>query len=67
VFLVVGAAAVLVPFPERQGVTGLLVELPRGLTVGVLALMMLRGLAGRADAGRPASSATQVRTPVVAG
>ncbi len=49
-FLVVGALAVMVPVPERQGLTGLLVELPRGLTVGVLALMMLRGL--RRDGAR---------------
>jgi hypothetical protein len=42
-FLVVGALAVMVPFPEREGFTGLLVELPRGLTVAVLGLMILRG------------------------
>lgn len=66
-FLVVGAVAVMVPFPEREIVTGLLVELPRGLTVGVLAVLMLRALAGGADSERPASSPTPVRTPVATG
>ncbi|MEH3032869.1 MAG: hypothetical protein PGN07_02225 [Aeromicrobium erythreum] len=50
-FLLVGAVALLVPIPERQGWTGLLVELPRGTTVAVLGLLMLRGL-------RPATAAT---------
>lgn len=38
----VGAVAVMVPFPEREGFTGLLVELPRGLMVAVLAMQILR-------------------------
>lgn len=45
VFLLVGALALLVPFPERQGITGLLIELPRGITVGTLGVLMLRALA----------------------
>lgn len=43
-FLLIGAVAVMVPFPERQGFSGLLIELPRGTMVGVLGLMMLNGL-----------------------
>ena len=46
-FLVVGAALLLVPFPEVPGVSGALVEVPRGLAVGVLAIQMLRELAVR--------------------
>ena len=48
----VGAIAVMLPFPEHEGFTGLLVELPRGLMVGALGLMMLRGTR-RAAVDRP--------------
>ncbi len=40
---VVGALAVMVPFPEREVLTGLLVELPRGTMVAVLGLLVLQG------------------------
>lgn len=43
-FLVLGAVATTVPFPEVPGLTGLLIELPRGLTVGVLGVLVLRSL-----------------------
>lgn len=39
---VAGALALLVPFPEHEGFTGLLVELPRGLLVAGLAVLILR-------------------------
>jgi hypothetical protein len=44
VLTVVGAVAVMVPFPEREVLTGLLVELPRGTMVATLAVLMLRAL-----------------------
>lgn len=40
---VAGALALFVPFPEHEGLTGLLVELPRGLLVAGLGLTILRG------------------------
>lgn len=43
IFAIVGALAVMVPFPEREVLTGLLVELPRGTLVAVLGLLVLRG------------------------
>lgn len=43
-FLLVGAAATFVPFPEVPVLTGLLIEVPRGLTVAVLGVLLLRGV-----------------------
>lgn len=47
VVLVVGALLLFVPFPERPVLTGLLVELPRGLAVASLGVLIQRRLASR--------------------
>lgn len=43
-FLVLGALATFVPLPEVPVLTGLLIEVPRGLTVAALGVMVLRSL-----------------------
>ncbi|MBS2936282.1 hypothetical protein KDN32_00825 [Nocardioides sp. J2M5] len=42
VLVVAGALALVVPFPERPGLTGLLVELPRGTMAATLGVLMWR-------------------------
>lgn len=46
-FLLAGSVLLFLPIPERPVLTGLIVELPRGLTVAALGLLVLRGLAAR--------------------
>jgi hypothetical protein len=46
-FLALGAALLLVPFPEVPVLSGIQVEVPRGVAVFVLAVIMLRELAAR--------------------
>lgn len=41
--LLVGALALLVPWPERAVLTGVLVELPRGVMAATLGVLVLRG------------------------
>lgn len=45
--MVVGALALTVPLPEVEGLTGVLIELPRGLMVASLGVIMLRELSRR--------------------
>lgn len=52
VVLVAGALALFVPFPERPGLTGLLVELPRGLAVATLGILVLRRVGRTSPAER---------------
>jgi hypothetical protein len=47
VVLVAGALLLFVPLPERPVVTGLVVELPRGLVVASLGVLIQRRLAAR--------------------
>lgn len=49
VFLFVGTLPLLVPFPELPGLTGVVVELPRGLMVASLGVLMLRRTSARRD------------------
>jgi len=44
VVLIVGALPLFVPFPERPVIAGLVVELPRGLMVAALGVLIHRGL-----------------------
>jgi hypothetical protein len=57
VLVIAGAVAVMLPIPERAGLTGLLVELPRGVMVAGIGVLILRD---------PARRTTPVRTPVPA-
>ena len=52
VILVVGTVPLLVPFPELPGLTGIIVELPRGLTVAALGVLILRRTRTSRDAAR---------------
>ncbi|NYE36007.1 hypothetical protein F4692_001111 [Nocardioides cavernae] len=52
VVLVAGALALFVPFPERPGLTGLLVELPRGVAVAALGVLVLRRVGRTTSAER---------------
>lgn len=52
VLLLLGAVATFVPFPEVPVLTGLLIEVPRGVTVAVLGILVLRGLR-RPDGATP--------------
>ena len=60
VLLLLGAVAVVLPIPERPVLTGLLVELPRGLLVASLGLSILRGLRPSAVDGPVAATPTTV-------
>jgi len=52
-FLTLGAALLLIPFPEAPVLSGIQVEVPRGVAIFVLAVIMLRELAARSAARAP--------------
>lgn len=52
-FLALGAALLLVPFPEVPVLSGVQVEVPRGVAIFVLAVIMLREMAARSGTAQP--------------
>jgi hypothetical protein len=61
VLLALGVLAVMVPFPERPVLTGLLVEVPRGVLVATLGALVLRGLRTPDRAATPSPSPVPVQ------
>ena len=57
-FLIAGAALMFVPLPEIPVLTGLHIELPRGLAVAAVGLAMIRAARSAAPAARPAPDKT---------
>jgi hypothetical protein len=63
--LLAGSLLLLVPLPERPVLTGLVVELPRGLTVAAIGVLVLRGLrGGEVDAVRVETDEERAREAV---
>ena len=54
VLLVVGALLLFAPLPQVPVLTGLLIELPRGLAVGAVGLLMIRSVRRAPAAAEPA-------------